>query len=242
MRSYFIPRVKKVRHGDVVGKQIQKGDGLWEAVNYKQTYTSIIPKEAVGFAFKSISTPLINEKGEVVGAVGLGHSVEMQERLQDAAQTIASSSQEVIAFSEELLANAEKLHEKLDSLREAGDVTIASLDKSDRVLSIITGIASSTNLLGLNASIEASKAGELGKGFAVVADEIRKLSLNSSSSAKEIKEALLSIRSDFEEIDKMITEVDEVSLQQSNATQEITKSIEALTVMAEEIHNASDKI
>ncbi|MGE8035327.1 hypothetical protein B1B04_23710 [Lysinibacillus sp. KCTC 33748] len=117
------------------------------------------------------------------------------------------------------------------------------------ITKVITEITEQTNLLALNAAIEAARAGEHGKGFAVVADEVRKLAEESKASANQIVDVIALIQQETREVEKAVSvtvlNVDEgVTFIQNaqNAFEGILKSISDMTSQIEDVSASTQQI
>lgn len=102
---------------------------------------------------------------------------------QDGLRVIKSTSETIEGLSKDLSTAMSKIEELAGSSERIGNL-----------LEVIQAVAEQTNLLALNAAIEAARAGEAGRGFAVVADEVRNLASNTSDSIEEIRDVIQQLR------------------------------------------------
>lgn len=125
-------------------------------------------------------------------------------------QRMGHAEENAREIMDELVITTEKTSQAVDEIAAQTDATNVSAGEISQAVDLITAIASQTNLLSLNASIEAARAGDAGRGFAVVASEIQQLADQSNQSAERIQEIIA-----------------ELSIQ-SNKTVELMKNVRAV--------------
>ncbi len=209
-------------------------------------------------------------KGSEISAKVATNSVKVMEEVSVGVQRVAESSLEVTNKSQESANVAGEGNEKIEraviqmnNISESVGLTssvIKQLGERSKeisaIVSAITEIASQTNLLALNAAIEAARAGEHGKGFAVVADEVRKLAEQSEHSAVQIEELIRKTQEDTDKsIQSMLSVVKEVEAGTMDvneagvafkrileAGQRVTEQIEEVSAITEQMSVNTEQV
>ena len=140
------------------------------------------------------SSDQINNLGEL-----MDNLVQSVEGLDSNALEMKNASEGASAILEELNESNHNMIDGIEKIAEQIQRTNVSVQEIKEAVSLISSIANQTNLLSLNASIEAARAGEAGKGFAVVATEIQQLADQSDKSADTIDVIITNLTRDFEE-------------------------------------------
>ncbi|NLM42206.1 MAG: hypothetical protein GX199_07865 [Firmicutes bacterium] len=175
---------------------------------------------------------------------------EMVDAREEINRQLVEESDGLLSFIEQGLAHIETLHtehgkalqEAAKDVRSLAELTAQSqtlIKDTEQVMAIIGNVATQTRILGINASIESARAGELGRGFAVVADAIHKLSASTISSVDSVEDAMEKIRDVLESISssvqQVVEEIQEIEARQARLAQELHAALEEMARSAERL-------
>jgi len=199
---------------------------------------------------KVMSSQLIshnNETDQVVTAITemsstasevAQNTTQVAEATQAATGDVANAQRCVDASLEEIATLMEQINHAAGSIQSLS----AQSQKINSVLSVIGGIAEQTNLLALNAAIEAARAGEQGRGFAVVADEVRSLASRTQASTLEINEMLSALHKLVSQAVKTMEESQQSCVRSVNSSRAISESLGSVTSAVTAINDMSTQI
>lgn len=227
-----------------VGYKIGPDDLSYKVIQSKQPLAQEIDESKYGIPVFETAYPLLEEdqQQDVVGTLGIALPKVAATNLREMANNLENGLSGISAAIEELSSSASEIHTNEQFLNDSIKEIIAISDQINDVSAFIKEIADETKMLGLNAAIEAARAGDAGRGFGVVAEEIRKLSDQSKSTVPKITELTNNIRIKVDEASKRSLNTLSASQEQAAATEEITASIEEISALSEELSKLSKQL
>ena len=205
-------------------------------------------------ANEQVATAIGNVAAEVSQqASAVDQMIENVASLADAGKAVSTAVEEALQYMKQLDSNSADMKAKMESMSEESahmdvnvqeisekiDVTSKGIQEMETILGSIEEIASETNLLALNASIEAARAGDAGRGFAVVADSIKGLSENTSNELENIRKIISTLVENFNECEKCI----ELVVKSNQSSTESTKDvIESFRIINNDVISTNEKL
>jgi len=231
-------------------EKIAKGDLTVQQIEVKSKDEIGI----LGLSFNQMSTSLkdlvlkIQESSRTLSSTSTQFSsvgdqlASSANQMAEQASTSASGAQEMINTINEVAKSADKaasITKEVAEMAEATNTTVEELGSAakdiGKIVNVIVDIADQTNLLSLNASIEAAGAGEAGKGFAIVANEVKELARQTAKATEDIREKIEGIQGATDNTIKAITETTESVKSINEITTNIASSVEEQSITTKEI-------
>jgi len=198
--------------------------------------------EMFGFPYMGKVTCIKDESSSVVGTLGFWLPTSRVEKVKLMSDKMVTAVSQIMSYATNLSAAAEELASTVQTVNSNTQQMLNDVNNTDGILQLINEVSSQTHLLGLNAAIEAARAGDQGKGFNVVAEEIRKLASRTNTSVKDIKEIIAVLKGHIEALAGQISDISAVTEEQAASSQDIIGFIQQMDEITAELKDLAEDL
>jgi methyl-accepting chemotaxis protein len=160
---------------------------------------------------------------------------EKAQQIQHHVASMYTALEQAASAVEELSASSQELASTSQETNNIAKTASREANNTTEIVDVIRRVAQQTNLLGLNAAIEAARVGEHGRGFSVVVEEVRKLAAESNQSARTISEMVTNFRNSVEHVQKNVENSNAITQEQAKATQELAAMLDGVRSVGEKL-------
>ncbi len=221
---------------------IVEGTAVYRAVHEGRRVVVKVDKALYGIAYIATAIPLYNDSQEIVGAACVLESTDRQDELKDMAAKLTDSISVLASTTEEISAQTQEVSAVSKTVTKLVQESEGRMGETSQIIELNREVAAQTNLLGLNAAIEAARVGEQGRGFAVVAEEIRKMAANSAESIKKISAIINNVQGDGRNTRARILQIDDVISQIAEASTSVAGTVQDINVMARRLDQMAEEL
>ena len=214
-----------------IGDKLSHDDPMWTSFTTGKKLEQICPADVYGFAFKAI-TIAIKDGRDIVGTMGIAISLETETFTKNVSDKLLESIEVVQGEMTQFDKFGGTIREVSEYIRDLTEKINSNIKEIQTFAREIQKISNNTNMLALNASIEAARNGEAGKGFAVVASQMGILAGDTKSSSEKILDIVKRFETDITNMESKLEEQDQSQEDQAESSQmlfEEVKKIEDLT-------------
>ena len=217
------------------------GDGVTQIASAAEELSAVTEQTSAGVNNQKVETDQVatamNEMAATVQEVARN-----AEEASEAALVADQQAREGDRVVAESIAQIERLATEMNHSSQAMGQLKSESDKIGSVLDVIKSVAQQTNLLALNAAIEAARAGEAGRGFAVVADEVRSLAQRTQQSTEEIEALIAGLQSGTQQVASSMDASRELTASSVELTRRAGTSLETITHTVSSIQAMNQQI